>query len=254
VTVLQGMYASWRQAQQGRPDQVLSDVVAQADALVADGLASTRVDVRLVDLEGAPLAAGGMLVELERLSGGPASTVPGAVVDHGNGTYSFRLRATATPGQDTWRVRVTDAVGTVVLQPDVTVRVAPLAPLHVGLDAVSAATGGVVPFTLNLGAAQAGQPYVLLGSASGTQPGTVFSGLHVPLNFDRLFHLTLVGAGAPLLAGFQGTLDAEGRAEAAFVPPPGLLGPFAGGHFDFAVVVAGPTATVAGPVGLEVTQ
>jgi hypothetical protein len=254
VLVLQGMYASWRQAQQGRPDQIRSDVVAQADALVADGLSSTRVDVRLVDIEGAPLTSGGMLVELVRLSGGPASTVPGAVIDHGDGTYSFRLRATTTPGQDTWRVRVTDAVGTVVLQPDVTVRVDALAPLHVGLDAVSAATGGVVPFTLNLGAAQAGQPYVLLGSASGTQPGTLLAGLNVPLNFDRLYHLTLVGAGSPLLAGFQGTLDADGRAEAALVAPPGLLEPFAGGHFDWAVVALGPTPTVAGPVGLEVTQ
>jgi hypothetical protein len=134
----------------------------------------------------------------------------------------------------------------------VTVRVDPLAPLHVGLDEVSAAAGGSVPFTLNLGASQAGQGYVLLGSAAGTQPGTPFGGVTVPLNHDRLFNWTLVDGQPPLFVGFQGVLDAGGRAEASFVPPPGLLLPLAGLHTDWAAVVSGTPATIAGPAGLEV--
>ena len=251
VIVLQGMYASWRQALQGRPDQVLSQVEALADALVADGKSSTRVDVRLVDVEGVPLKSGGMLVEVDLLSGGPAVTVPGPVIDNGDGTYSFTLSATTTPGEDLWRVRVTDTVGTVVLQPDVSLRVDPLVPLHVGLDELSASAGGLVPFTLNLGAAQAGAPFVLLGSFSGTQPGTPFGGLNLPLNFDRLSNLTLV-AQPPLVVGSPGVLDQDGWASVVFAPSPGLLQPLSGLHTDWVVAVLGLSPTVAGPVGLEV--
>jgi len=179
-------------------------------------------------------------------------TVPGAIVDNGDGTYSFPLTATTTPGEDLWRVRVTDTVGTVVLQPDVRLRVDPLVPLHVGLDQLSASAGGAIPLTVNAGSAQAGVRYLLLGSASGTQPGTPFQGLTVPLNFDRLFNLTLVGVKPPLFSGFRGLLDADGRAVARFEPPPGLLASFAGIRLGWAALLLGPTPGVLGPVELEV--
>jgi hypothetical protein len=250
VIVLQGMYQTWRQALQGRPDQVLSEIAAQADSLVADGKSSTQVDIRLVDVDGVPLTTGGALIEVQLLSTGPAVSVPGPVVDHGNGTYSFALTATTSAGLDTWRVRATDAVGPVVLQPDVQMRVDPLAPLHVGLDELSVSAGGSVPFTLNVGASQAGTPFVLLGSTSGTQPGTSFSGVNVPLNADRLFNLMLF-AQPPLLVGSPGVLDADGRASVTFSPTPDLLLTLSGLHSDWAAAVLGGTPTAIGPVGLE---
>lgn len=250
VIVLQGMYQTWRQALQGRPDQILSVVDPQADALVADGKSSTQVEIRLIDVEGVPLTTGGAQIDVSLISPGTAASVPGPVVDHGNGTYSFTLTATTSPGLDTWRLRATDAAGPVVLQPDVQMRVDPLTPLHVGLDELSVSSGGAVPFTINAGASQSGAPFVLLGSASGTQPGSSFSGLNVPLNSDRLFNLMLF-AQPPLLVGSPGLLDADGRASVSFAPTPGLLTSLAGLHSDWAAAVLGASATVLGPVGLE---
>jgi hypothetical protein len=146
---------------------------------------------------------------------------------------------------------VTDNLGTVVLQPDLSLRVDPLVPLHVGLDQLSASAGGEVPFTLNLGAAQAAQPFVLLGSASGTQPGTVFGGQNVPLNVDRLYFLTLAGK-PPLFDYFKGLLASNGRAESFFEPYPGLLLAYAGVTTHWAAVVPGSSPTVVGPVSLDV--
>jgi Family of unknown function (DUF1028)/Invasin, domain 3 len=250
VIVLQGMYTTWRQGLQGRPDQILSIVDCQADSLVADGKSSTQVEIQLVDIDGVPLTTGGAQFTVSLISQGLAASVPGPIIDHGNGTYSLTLTASTTPGLDTWRIQVTDAVGPVVLQPDVQIRVDPLAPLHVGLDQLSVSAGGSAPFTLNAGASQAGAPFVLLGSTSGTQPGTSFSGLNVPLNADRLFNLMLF-AQPPLLVGSPGLLDADGRASVTFSPSPDLLLSMAGLHSDWAAAILGGSPTAIGPVGLE---
>ena len=250
VIVLQGMYQTWRAALQGRPDQILSVVDPQADALVADGKSSTEVEIRLIDVDGVPLTTGGAQFTVGLISPGTAVSVPGPLIDHGNGTYTLTLTATTTPGLDTWRIQAADAVGPVILQPDVTIRVDPLAPLHLGLDELSVGAGGAVPFTINAGAAQGGMPFVLLGSTSGTQPGTLFSGVNVPLNADRLFNLMLF-AQPPLLVGSPGLLDADGRASVTFEPTPGLLLSMAGLHSDWSVALLGPSPTALGPVGLE---
>ncbi len=251
VLVLQQMYDVWRTGQQGRPDQVLSLVECPADSLVADGKSSTQVSIQLVDIEGAPLSSGGHSVSLQLLSPPPAASTPGTVVDHGDGTYAFPLTAGFSAGTDVWRVVVADSVGPVVLQPDLTLRVDPLVPFHVGVDAVSAAEGAAVPFTLNLGPGKAGQPYLVLGSASGTQPGTPFGSLTVPLNTDHLYLLSLTPF-PPLFVQTSGVLDADGRASGQFVPAPGLLGPLSGGQLDWAALALGRLPSVFGPSGFPV--
>ncbi len=251
VFVLQQMYTTWRTGQQGRPDQVLSLVECPADSLVADGKSSTQVAIKLVDIEGAPLSTGGLAIAVQQLSTTSAVTTPGAVIDHGDGTYEFTLTSGLTQGTDTWRLVASDALGPVVLQPDVTLRVDPLVSLHIGVDAVSAAAGAAVPFTLNLGPGKAGQAYLVLGSASGTPPGTPFGGLTVPLNADHLYMLSL-NPFPPLFAQTQGVLDSEGRASAYFQPMPGDLGALAGGQLDWAAVVLGRLPAVFGPAGFPV--
>lgn len=243
VIVLQGMYDAWRLGQAGLPDQVNSTVEVSAQSLPADGLARLRADVSLADIDAVPLAVGGAAITYQLLTPMPPVSVPLAVVDNGNGTYSLEFEAGVTPGTDVWRL-LADGVA---LQPDVTVRIDALAPLHLGFDAVESSAGAEVPITLNLGAGLAGAPYHVLCSGSGTVPGTTAYGAAVPLNVDSLYTLSL---GAPNTAPFlatAGVLDGTGRAEASFDAPPGLLDPNVGGQIHWAVVVRKSPAAVFGP-------
>jgi hypothetical protein len=243
VLVLQSQYDAWRLGQAGIPDQVHSTVKVSAQSLPADGLARLRADVTLADIEAVPITAGGAELTYELLTPLPPVSVPLSVVDHGDGTYSLEFQAGLAPGTDVWRLRADG----VALQPDVTVRIDPLAPLHLGFDAVESAAGAAVPITLNLGAALAGAPYHVLCSGSGTVPGTTAYGVAVPLNVDALYTLSL---GAPNTAPFlatAGVLDASGRAAATFDAPPGLLDPNVGGLIHWAVVARKAPPQVFGP-------
>ena len=252
VDVLQGLYNNWRAGKVGKPDQQLSLVLPSADALPADGLSSASVDLRLVDIDGTPLSQGGAAVTLERLQGGTPFTSPGPVVDNGDGTYRFELQAGLQPGIDLWRITVDDGVRPVVLRQHVEIRVEPVTPLHVGRDRISAGQGGNVPLVLNMGAANAGQPYLLLASGSGTTPGTPFQGITVPLNDDWLYQLTLTAPNTGTLQATSGTLDANGRATAEFLPTPGFLAPFTGGTVHWAAVQLGAPPTTTAPMPLPV--
>jgi len=109
-----------------------------------------------------------------------------------------------------------------------------------------------VPFTLHAGAG-AGRGYLLLGSASGTVPGTPFEGTTLPLNRDAFFLLSRQQRNTSTFSHTLGQFDPNGRAEASFEPPPGFLSPWAGGHIDWAALVFGGGQTsVVGPVGLDV--
>lgn len=89
---------------------------------------------------------------------------------------------------------------------------------------ISIPTGGAQLWTLEAGAAHAGAPYLVLGSASGTAPGLVLDGLELPLVFDGYTSLTLLGANQPPLNASFGALDAAGNATASFALPPASLG------------------------------
>lgn len=244
VIVVQGMYDAWRLGQAGLPDQVNSTVVASAQSLPADGQATLRADVALADIDAVPLGVGGATIALELVSPVPPVSAPLPVVDNGDGTYSVEFMAGLAPGTDVWRLRADG----VALQPDVSVRVDPLAPLHLGFDAVSSSAGAEVPITLNLDPALAGLPYHVLCSGSGTAPDTTAYGAAIPLNVDNLYLLSL---GAPNTAPFlatAGLLDGDARAEATFAAPPGLLDPNVGGEIHWAVVVRSAPPIVSGPI------
>lgn len=82
------------------------------------------------------------------------------------------------------------------------------------------AAGDQVEFLIDLGPAQAGRTYWVLGGLSGTAPGLTLSPAQtLPLNVDN-YTLGLIASpgGLPLLGGL-GTLDEAGRASASLLIP-----------------------------------
>ena len=79
--------------------------------------------------------------------------------------------------------------------------------------------GGNVALDLILGAAHAGESYVLVASASGTSPGTPVGLFVVPLNLDALTLFTLDQANTAWFVNTLGTLNGQGRAQGSLVLP-----------------------------------
>ncbi|MEM7198854.1 MAG: hypothetical protein AAF628_01210 [Planctomycetota bacterium] len=71
--------------------------------------------------------------------------------------------------------------------------------------------------TLDAGAGEGGNGYVVLGSASGTFPGLSFQSVTIPLNGDAYFSSSILGV-APIV-GSVGVLGASGTANAQLVLP-----------------------------------
>ena len=81
--------------------------------------------------------------------------------------------------------------------------------------------------------------YILLGSLSGSCPGTPLDAEHLPLNFDGYTNYTLTKANKKPLSNSLGTLDAQAAATASFDASP--LDPgFAGLSIRHAFVVFNP--------------
>jgi hypothetical protein len=111
--------------------------------------------------------------------------------------------------------------------------------LSVDVASISATTGGTQSFTMDAGAAHAGEFYFLAGSASGTSPGFGFGGVNVPLNVDSYTLSTLLAPGTPPLAGSFGSLDGAGKASASFTLGTGYAG-LVGLNLDHAFVTLDP--------------
>ena len=127
-----------------------------------------------------------------------------------------------------------------------------LGPLSVDENALSRSTGGMSRFMLKAGAANAGRPYFLLGSASGTSPGTVLPGGAVlPLNRDFVFDYILAHYNSAMLQDFRGTLDAAGEATALLRTGSAPLG--VGTILNFAYTTESPYGFQSNPVPVEIT-
>jgi hypothetical protein len=224
-----------------------------AQALVADRKTSARVDVRLRDIDGVPLANGGAAFTLVNISGEASVTTPSAVVDHGDGSYSFSFRASQGTGTDVWRVQVNDGAGVVTLQPFVTLRVDPIVPVHCGFDEVSASEPASVPIVIHAGIPQRGRTYLMLASNAGTVPGLPFAGTTLSLNPSNLLAYTYSNVNTAGLTNTFGKLDRIGRAEARFTPDPALLASLAGTRVEWAAIVFDPLGSTAlAPAGFDV--
>jgi hypothetical protein len=91
---------------------------------------------------------------------------------------------------------------------------------------VSVTAGQVQTLQVDAGPQNAGRSFLMLGSLSGTSPGTVLAGgLVLPLNADGYFQYTRTHPNSAFLAGSFGTLDAQGRATVTFAPTRRFIGP-----------------------------
>jgi len=98
----------------------------------------------------------------------------------------------------------------------------PIGTLSTDKASLSVASGGTVGMDLSAAVATAGDTYLLLGSAAGTKPGMSSGEVHLALNPDAYFTLTLPPFGdEPLINGF-GPFDVWGGAHASLVLPAGL--------------------------------
>jgi hypothetical protein len=116
---------------------------------------------------------------------------------------------------------------------------------------LSVVEGGTQQLHLRAGVANAGRSYLVLGSESGTSPGTFLGSLWLPLNTDEWFLFTLRNPNLSPLGNTEGQLDPLGAAVATISLPPGSDPSLAGRSFDhaFALIDAG-TPFVSNPVSL----
>ena len=88
---------------------------------------------------------------------------------------------------------------------------------------VSIASGGVQEFILDAGRQHATRLYWVLGSVTGTTPGvnlaSAIGSVNIPLNPDFWTDITIALSNTATLANTKATLDASGRAQAAFNIP-----------------------------------
>lgn len=107
--------------------------------------------------------------------------------------------------------------------------------------AVSAGTGGAIEFMLCAGKEYANRPYVLLGSVSGTSPGTPLPGgsAVLPLNWDAFTDLILVNLNTYPFSDFIGKLDTSGM-KACKLPIPPVPPTWAGLKVFFAFTFYNP--------------
>lgn len=120
-------------------------------------------------------------------------------------------------------------------------------------ETISEAVGGVVDFWLNAGLANAGRNYIMLGSLTGTSPGTPLPGGNVtlPLNWDVFTGLIINLVNTPVFPNFIGVLDSAGKAHAQF----DTLGPIpgtAGLSMYFAFALANPWDFASNPVTISI--
>jgi len=250
IAELRTQYEAWRAGQADRPDAVLSTVEQSAPLLQADGLTSSRVTVRLVDIEGLPLTAGGQAFSVARREGPAVATVEN-VVDNGDGSYSFDLASTFEDGQATFAITVDDGVRPVELTP--ALRVTSLAPreLHATRASITAADPEAIDLVLQVPSTNAGDSYRIYGSLSGTTPGTPVGPVLVPLNRDRFFDLTEAWSGAPPFTGNAGVLPPSTRRTATLELPQGATAALVGSTLSFAAVVGGDEVTNVVEVAVE---
>jgi hypothetical protein len=251
VLTLEQHYQVWRAEQRGFPDQILSKVTPGAQSMPADGISRTTVDVQLNDIDGHAITQPAIL-SIERDYDGPALARIGLVTDHGGGHYTFVMSANTATGQGAWKIMAQASNRTIRLWPDLSIRLDPVSELHSGFDQVSATAGVSVPLVLNSDPSDAGSPYIVLGTSSGTSPGQLFDGLALPLNNDAFFQASLTYAGTPHFPNTAGNLDPTSHAQGGFVAPPMLLASYIGRHIDWCGVVMGSTPHVTNLAGFDV--
>ena len=98
-----------------------STVVPAQDTLPADGAASTKVSIDLLDIDGLPITAIPDEITVAPTGTTDGMAAIGAVHDLGGGHYDFEVTATHTQGYGTWSVTARYGTKFVRLWPDLVI-------------------------------------------------------------------------------------------------------------------------------------
>jgi len=114
-------------------------------------------------------------------------------------------------------------------------------PLRLSRNWIAAGSGGTVDLILDAGIGNGGRNYLIAGSLSGTEPGTLLPGglATIPLNRDWFTDYILDRLNTPVFTAFWGLLDGSGRAAASLNAPP-LQPVWIGKTMHFAYATASP--------------
>lgn len=135
-----------------------------------------------------------------------------------------------------------------------------LTPMSSAVGSISLASGGAQPWSIDAGAAHAGELYLVLGSISGTTPGTpIPGGRTLPLNWDGWLAFTLSGPNVPPLFESFGLLDGDGRTSARGLvlpaaSPPALAGLVVHHAFVALDAASGVPTFVSNALALQLVQ
>jgi hypothetical protein len=152
------------------------------------------------------------------------------ITDEGTGPLTSKLLRADLDGSELTALQSNlDSADDVLVYHD------PVPTLYHDFDTVCLVAGGAQDLILDAGAANAGDLYFVLGSASGTT-GIPIDGVVLPLSFDAYTSLTLVGDPG-LFSGFSGLLGPDGRAKATVSVPAGASTTLAGATLFHAALV-----------------
>lgn len=125
-------------------------------------------------------------------------------------------------------------------------------PLSVDVNSISKTAGGSIRFQLDPGSEYGERRYFLMGTESGTEPGTVLpGGAILPLNWGNLSWYIFFHYNTHTLADFRGELNLAGNATAFLNAPPSLLLPI-GTVLHFAFTTENPYDFQSKPLTIEI--
>jgi hypothetical protein len=124
--------------------------------------------------------------------------------------------------------------------------------LQVDAFRISENIGGSVNFLLLSGIENINRNYILLGSVSGTDPGTPLPGglVAIPLSWDFFTEFVISLINTSVFSNFLSTLDALGTATAQLSAPP--VPGFAGVTMHYAYALNNPWDFASNPVAIEI--
>jgi hypothetical protein len=91
--------------------------------------------------------------------------------------------------------------------------------LSANTPTISIANGGSQTFTLSAGTDLKNKPYWIFGSMTGTKPGVVLTGIHIPLRPDIYTDIVIGAVNGKEFKDFKRTLSATGTATASLNVP-----------------------------------
>lgn len=155
---------------------------------------------------------------------GSSGKTTGGPLDHPAMVVSTKSLGSVVLDVDGERLDVSFVSSTGAVLDSFRLRTYPDAGLVADTTTLSLGTGGTQHFTIDAGPAHAGEPYLLLGSFAGDEPGLVVDGQLLPLNVDAYSTFVLLHPNTSFLQATLGLLDGAGQAFPSLVLPP-FLGP-----------------------------